>query len=488
MESTSSTWAQFSEIDSANDEADDEGFVWPEPSMDAPDPFERMMVSGSDWAEPGACWLKASGEPDMPGELMEALVARAVGAIEQLQGIAAGALDPSTTEVWAQGIERLRRQIDAAGVEVADHVDRERPFRKQGFLTTKAWLKHRLQLSGIEAHRRLRVARMLRTSPIWKNAHDAGLVGVAQCELMSAVIENSRIELTVWQTHSCDLLIDAMDESYDEFERRVRRWEMLADPAGAAEQADRNRMNRDAEIRPRPDGSWALTASFDDMSGAEFSEIFGHYVQAEWDTDWAEARERVGDKATMFDLRRTQSQRRADALLAMARAAASAPPWSKRPVPTVNLLIDQATYESTVTGQRIDPSRYRDAISRTQACQELHPIDVVKASIIGHVRRVVYDGAGVVIDLGRKQRLFSGASREAVMLLAVVCSWTGCDMRAEWCEADHTVGWKGGGNTDSDNGGPLCPRHNVMKEQGFRIWRDPDGDWHTFDPEGNEIL
>jgi hypothetical protein len=112
----------------------------------------------------------------------------------------------------------------------------------------------------------------------------------------------------------------------------------------------------------------------------------------------------------------------------------------------------------------------------------------VKASIVGHVRRVVYDGAGVVIDLGRKQRLFTGAAREAVMLLARLCSWIGCDMRAEWCEADHTVGWKGGGNTDSDNGGPLCRCHNVMKEQGYRIWRDPAGDWRTSDPEGNEIL
>ena len=74
------------------------------------------------------------------------------------------------------------------------------------------------------------------------------------------------------------------------------------------------------------------------------------------------------------------------------------------------------------------------------------------------------------------------------MLFAVVCNWIGCDMKAEWCEADHTVGWKGGGNTDSHNGGPLCHCHNVMKEQGYRIWRDPDGDWHTFDPEGDEIL
>ena len=278
-----------------------------------------------------------------------------------------------------------------------------------------------------------------------------------------------------------------MDLPYKEFEANVRKWEKLADVEGAEAQAELNRQNRDADIKRRKNGSWDLSASFDDIGGVEFTEIFGHYVEAEFEADWAEARSRVGEGATMLDLRRTQSQRRADALLAMARAAAACPPWSERPLPLVNYLIDDATYDATLAGERIDPLRYRDVVCRSQSGHELNPSDIVKLSMVGYVRRVVYDAQSVVIDLGRKQRLFKGASREAVMLLATGCAWAGCDAKAEWCQADHSISWKQHGATVPRNGGPLCKRHNIFKEQGFRVCRDEQGDWHTYHPDGHEI-
>ncbi len=42
-------------------------------------------------------------------------------------------------------------------------------------------------------------------------------------------------------------------------------------------------------------GGWELSARFDDLSGAEFCEVWAHYCQAEFEADWAEARERFGD-------------------------------------------------------------------------------------------------------------------------------------------------------------------------------------------------
>ena len=271
--------------------------------------------------------------------------------------------------MWAKGIERLRRQIDAAGVTVADHVDRERPFRKQGLLTTKAWLKHRLQLSGIEAHRRLRVARMLRTSALWKNADAAGLVGVAQCELMSAVIENSRIDPAVWQADSCDLLIDAMDESYDEFEQRVRRWEMLADPDSAAEQAERNRMNRDAEIRPRPDGSWSLTASFDDIAAPSSPRSSVTTCRPNGTpTGPTLANGSVTRRRCSTCVERSRNGGLMRCWRWQGRGVVSTVVDSGRCRP-VNYLIDQATYEQTLTGERIDPSALPRGGSRTQSGQ-----------------------------------------------------------------------------------------------------------------------
>ena len=52
------------------------------------------------------------------------------------------------------------------------------------------------------------------------------------------------------------------------------------------------------------------------------------------------------------------------------------------------------------------------------------------------LRRVVYDGSGTVIDLGRRQRLFRGSSRDAVMLLLITCVWIGCDRPIAWHVVD----------------------------------------------------
>jgi hypothetical protein len=447
-----------------------------------------VVVGGRDRFDGAAVVVGGSDQEVFSVEFVDELVARASAAVEMLQMLDVSLLSKDAVSTFAIGTERLRRQVDAVGVNVAGHVDRTNPFRRDGTLSVRAWLKHRLQLSGVEAHRRIQVARMQALLPLWANGAAAGMVGVAQSEVMAQVAANPRLEPEVLRRGAWELFRDAIDLPFKDFEANARKWEKLADPVGAAEQSERNRVNRDAEIKPQRDGSWHLTASFDDIGGAEFADIFGHYVQAEWDADWAEATARVGDKANMFDLRRTQSQRRADALLAMARAAAAAPPWSKRPLPAVSILIDDATFEAVLKGEHIDPLKYRDVVSRTQSGHELHAVDVVNAALWGEIRRAVYDAASVVIDLGRKQRLFKGSSREAVMLLATVCAWVGCDAKAEWCQADHSIGWKAHGCTVPRNGGPLCCRHNLLKEQGYRVSRDADGTWHTYDPDGAEIL
>ncbi len=447
-----------------------------------------VVIGGADRFDVGAVVAGGSDHEVFSVEFVEELVARASAAVEMLQMLDASLLSKEAVTALALGTERVRRQVEAVAVTTAGHIDRTAPFRRDGVLTARAWLKHRLRLSGVEAHRRLQVARMQVLLPLWANGAATGMVGVAQSEVMAHVAANPRLDPDLLQRGAWELFLDAIDLPFKEFGANARRWEKLADPDGAADQAERNRLHRNAEIKPQPDGSWRLTASFDDIGGAEFADIFGHYLEAEFDADWAEAKARLGTGVTVLDLRRTQSQRRADALLAMARAAAAAPPWSKRPVPAVNLLIDDATFEAVLKGEFVEPLKYRDVVCRTQSGHELHTADVVNTALGPEIRRAVYDSAKVVIDLGRKQRLFRGSAREAVMLLSTVCAWVGCDAKAEWCQADHSIGWKAHGATVPWNGGPLCCRHNVLKEQGYRVSRDADGNWHTYDPDGVEIL
>jgi hypothetical protein len=105
----------------------------------------------------------------------------------------------------------------------------------------------------------------------------------------------------------------------------------------------------------------------------------------------------------------------------------------------------------------------------------------------GRIRRVVFGAGGVVVDQGRLRRLFEGAMREAVMLHSPTCIFPGCDRPASWCQADHLQPWSTGGSTSTSNGGPTCAKHNLLRNQGYTVWRDPDGVYHTYHPDGHEI-
>ena len=144
------------------------------------------------------------------------------------------------------------------------------------------------------------------------------------------------------------------------------------------------------------------------------------------DRDWSEARARLGNVDTS-KLCRTEAQRRADALLEMARAAVACPPDAKRPLPTVNFLLDEVTARAAADNDLIDPLSSRDVTSRTDRGARVDPDAIIGVSLWAMIRRVVTDSEGVVTDLGRTSRLCSGYAREAVMLLEPTCIRPGCD-------------------------------------------------------------
>ncbi len=119
----------------------------------------------------------------------------------------------------------------------------------------------------------------------------------------------------------------------------------------------------------------------------------------------------------------------------------------------------------------------------------LDPTEVVVATLIGHIRRVVVGADGVVLDMGRKARCFTGARQLAVQLSNHSCVWTGCDVPPSQCQCDHLDAFNGPakGRTDPGNGAPECGRHNRLKERGFTVVRDQRGRWHVFRPDGTEI-
>ena len=107
----------------------------------------------------------------------------------------------------------------------------------------------------------------------------------------------------------------------------------------------------------------------------------------------------------------------------------------------------------------------------------------------GSVCRVMVDAHDVIINMGRKQRLFTGKARQAAQLLAVSCGHRGCDIPAEFCDVDHLDEWVADhGQTNQDNALPLCGSHDRWKhQQRLRGRRDTTGRVHLVKPDGTVI-
>jgi hypothetical protein len=90
--------------------------------------------------------------------------------------------------------------------------------------------------------------------------------------------------------------------------------------------------------------------------------------------------------------------------------------------------------------------------------------------MLGRIRRVVVDSAGVVVDMGRTQRLFNHNARTAATMLTTHCTHPGCTLPATWCDIDHADEWaRDNGRTDQANADIRCNTHNVFKHQ--HRWR-----------------
>ncbi len=176
-------------------------------------------------------------------------------------------------------------------------------------------------------------------------------------------------------------------------------------------------------------------------------------------------------------------------MYAIFERAAATDPDATAAVPLVNLMLDVATLKAYLDGSTdiAVPADPRQRRCETTAGTPVPPDDIVAAMIWGQVRRVVVDSAGVVINMGRRRRLFTGNAREAVLLQSSRCVVAGCAAPIHRCQADHLTEWGRHGPTDGTNGAPVCCRHNRLMNTGYGVHRDQHGFWHTYRPDGTEI-
>jgi hypothetical protein len=180
---------------------------------------------------------------------------------------------------------------------------------------------------------------------------------------------------------------------------------------------------------------------------------------------------------------RDGQQALADALVALADTALSgsgSPVSGAQSRPHVSLLLREDTYAALLADQRTRSDGPVDDEPRATAHQATSPApvaltesglpvtrtEVARILCDATVARVVVDAHDVPLNVGRDQRLYSGAQRRAVIVRDKQCAWPGCGIPARWAEVHHIRWWaRDHGETSVGNGVLLCEHHHHLVHQ-----------------------
>jgi hypothetical protein len=110
-----------------------------------------------------------------------------------------------------------------------------------------------------------------------------------------------------------------------------------------------------------------------------------------------------------------------------------------------------------------------------RVCETASGQVVAPGALVGWLDRAMIEravfGPDGRVEIGRRSRLFRGATRRAIEVRDRECTHPMCDEPADRCEVDHIIPYRDGGETTQANGHLQCDFHNRDKER-----HPPDND------------
>lgn len=430
-----------------------------------------------------------------------------------------GATDDELDERLRENELRLRALM-AERAAVLAVVEHRGSFAADGHRSMAAYLRATCNTSGATTLRDRRLASLLAEHPTVGDALAAGHLSVDHALALTTIHRNPRISPLLAVV--LDVFLElAEHSSFREFESQVDQFVQATDQDGAFADLAAAVDGRTASV-VEVGGTLDMTVrGGDPLQATQVVAVFDRFVDAEYRRDLDARRAEWGDDADAHPLPRTPSQRRFDALIAIFAAAAGSPEGGALPEPTVHIVVDERSAHEALTHAGItlpggnvieldddggaadpdalladladellaDPAAFLRRRCHTEQGSPVHPSIVLRALLTGHVRRVVLDSQGVVVDYGTRQRLFTGLARAAALAIARTCDHPGCDLPARWSQIDHNVEWSDGGRTDQRNANIECGHHNRFKHRRrWRTRRDPSGRTYTVRDDGTIVL
>lgn len=404
------------------------------------------------------------------GELRERLAAVEAG-LKELSAVEVGGCSAEELGDAAVAVHRLQAALDAQVARIDRAMATSGRWQADGARTATAWLVAHTATAKQTARRWLRRGRAVAELPAVAAAWETGEITTdAVHRLLAASNPRTRAELA---EHAPWLVEWAKQLSYADFDRLMGEWSKRADPDGAATDATRQADGREAHLSESISGMWFGRMTFDPVSGQAVAGELARLEQAMFEADWAGAKQRLGRAPTLDELSRTPAQRRADAIVEMARRSAAVPPGAKMPRVLLSVLVGESTFrrlcEIEATRRPVAPEALTGWLD-----------DAV-------FERILFGAPDRVLSVSR-QRAFPDALRRAIEVRDRTCDGPCCDIPATRCHIDHVKAYKQGGLTSEANGQPLCDSHNAAKgtTPGRRQRRDPDRHLRWLDDPGRD--
>lgn len=110
---------------------------------------------------------------------------------------------------------------------------------------------------------------------------------------------------------------------------------------------------------------------------------------------------------------------------------------------------------------------------------------VVEEQVESEWRYTVRDESGTVIGNGTTRRRPTAAQRRRVQAQSPTCVFPGCRISSTQSDLDHNRPWSDDGPTETENLGPLCRHHHVIRHHGWTIHQVDLGVYRLTSPLGH---
>jgi 5-methylcytosine-specific restriction endonuclease McrA len=371
-------------------------------------------------------------------------------AIETLNAIDLDTLSDQDLDDLVVGLQDSCSRLAAAQARLVARWDARMVWADDGSKAAGARLARDSESCKRTAYGLLRRARRLTSMPIVADAFCSGALHADVVDLLVRVNLPRRRALFARDE---EMLVRRCRAQEDEPAVRqvLAKWAQLADEHLGYNPLERERDGRCFRAVRTLGGTIDLTGTLDRVEGTIVLDEHARIEHELFQADWAVARNTYGKDCGADKLARTATQRRADALVEMARRSAACPTGARRTRPLVSVLVGYETFKGHLCELADGTPLTRD---------HLLPL-LAEADI----ERIVFDSPSQVIDVGRRERFFTGALRHAIEIRDRHCQHDGCDVPAEYCQIDHKTPYTRGGETTEANGRAHCGTHNRRRNR-----------------------